>query len=191
MFGSDWLWRDPGGHWRKVVVDVKVTSTDKMNDAFKEKDDRYRKWATEESREEKVEKVVMVPLIISHDGAVHKDTINRWKDIAKDIKVDWVRMAQNVLRYNVVIVGKFFNKGSWASEAWRKDHPDEMIDEPDGPPERITTAEERMERLNLEPVHESAVCVRSSGTPPPHIVRLTPAERGNPSLHNERTNQPT
>ena len=28
--------------------------------------------------------------------------------------VDWVRMAQNVLRYNVVIVGKFFNKGSWA-----------------------------------------------------------------------------
>ena len=56
---------------------------------------------------------VMVPLIISHDGAVHKDAVKRWSDIARDIKVDWVRMAQNVLRYNVVIVGKFFNKGSW------------------------------------------------------------------------------
>ena len=29
-------------------------------------------------------------------------------------------MAQNVLRYNVVIVGKFFNKGSWVSDVWRR-----------------------------------------------------------------------
>ena len=62
----------------------------------------------------------MVPLIFSHDGAVHKESVKRWKDIASDITVDWVRMAQNVLRYNVVIVGSFFNKGSWMSEAWRK-----------------------------------------------------------------------
>ena len=61
----------------------------------------------------------MVPLIISHDGAIHRDTVRRWKDFAPDIKVDWVRMAQNVLRYNVVIVGKFFNKGCWMSEAWK------------------------------------------------------------------------
>ena len=27
------------GDWKKVVFDVKVTSTDKMNDAFKEKDE--------------------------------------------------------------------------------------------------------------------------------------------------------
>ena len=51
----------------------------------------------------------MVPLIISFDGAVHKDTVRRWKDFVPDIKVDWVRMSQNVLRYNVVIVGKIFN----------------------------------------------------------------------------------
>ena len=118
-----WLRRVPGGEWRKVVVDVKVTSTDDMNKALKEKDEKYRVWATQETREKNMGKVVMVPLIISHDGAVHRDTIKRWKDFAKDIKVDWVRMAQSVLRYNVVIVGKFFNKGSWVSEAWRKDHP--------------------------------------------------------------------
>ena len=63
--------------------------------------------------------------------------------------------------------------------------------EADEPPERIATAEERMERLNLEQVPENAVCVRSSGTPPPHGVRLTHAERGNPNSENERTNQPT
>ena len=57
------------------------------------------------------------PLIVSHDGAVHKDSIRRLKDFAPDIRVDWVRMAQNVLRYNVVIVWKFINKGSWVSEA--------------------------------------------------------------------------
>ena len=106
-----WLRRDQGGQWRKVVVDVKVTSTDKMNEAFKEKDDKYREWATKETRENKVSKAVMVPLIISHDGAVHSDTVRWWKNFAQDIKVDWVRMAHNVLRYNVVIVGKFFNKG--------------------------------------------------------------------------------
>ena len=101
-----WL-RCDRGEWKKVVVDVKVTSTDKMNEAFKEKDEKYREWAIPE-RGEKVSKVVMVPLVISHDGAVHKDTIRRWKDFAWDIHVDWVLMGQNVLHFNVVIVGKFF-----------------------------------------------------------------------------------
>ena len=134
---------------------------------------------------------MMVPLIISYDGAVHRDSVRRWKDFSPDIAVDWVRMAQNVLRYNVVIVGRFFNKGSWCSEAWRKDHPEEFEGDADGPPERIPTADERRERLRLESDPESAVCVRSSGTPPPHGVRLTPAERGDPNQPNVRTNQLT
>ena len=66
-------------------------------------------------------KAVIEPLIISHDGAVHKDTIRRWKDFAPDIKVDWMRMAQNFQRYNVAIVGTFFNKGCWVSEVWIKE----------------------------------------------------------------------
>ena len=37
-----WLRRDQGGQWRKVVVDVKVTSTDKMNEAFREKRQQWR-----------------------------------------------------------------------------------------------------------------------------------------------------
>ena len=56
------------------LVDVKVTSTDKMNETFKEKDEKYRELTTIETREKKVVKAVMVPLIISHDGAVHRDT---------------------------------------------------------------------------------------------------------------------
>ena len=75
-----------------------------------------------------------------------------------DIKVDWVRMAQNVLRYNVMFVGKFFNKGSWVSEVRRKEHPEELDDEHEGPPERMPTVEERREWLRLDRVHESAVC---------------------------------
>ena len=74
-------------------------------------------------REKKVMMAVMVPILISHDGAVHRDSVRRWNDFARDIKVDWVRMAQIALCYNVAIVGKFFNKGSWVSEVWRKDHP--------------------------------------------------------------------
>ena len=170
---------------------MKVISTDDMTKAFREKDDKYRKWATQETREKKVGMAVMVPLIISHDGAIHKDAIKRWNDIAKDIKVNWVRMAQSVLRYNVITVMRFFNKGSWVSEAWRKEHPEEYEDEPDGVPERITTAQERREQLNLEPVPEDAVCVRSQDTPPPRGVRLTSAVRETPNLRNARTNQPT
>ena len=97
-----WLRRDSEGNWKKVVVDVKVTSTDKMSEAFKEKDEKYRVWATQETREKKVSKVVMVPIIISHDCAVHRDTVRRWKDFSRDITVDWVRMAQNVLRYSLL-----------------------------------------------------------------------------------------
>ena len=33
-----WLRRDSRAEWRKVVVDVMVTSTDKMSKAFKERD---------------------------------------------------------------------------------------------------------------------------------------------------------
>ena len=36
-----------------MVVDVKVTSTEDMNKAFKEKDDKYREWATRETRVKK------------------------------------------------------------------------------------------------------------------------------------------
>ena len=176
-----WLRRENGGSWRKVVVDVKVTSTEEMNRAFKEKDEKYRDWATRETREKKVRMAVMVPIIISHDGAVHRDSVRRWKSFAPDIKVDWVRIAQSVLRYNVVIVGKFFNRGSWVSEAWRKENPEEFEDEPEGPPERLTTAAERRESLHLEPVSESNVGVRSPDTPPPHSARLTSAE-GEPGI---------
>ena len=174
-----------------MVVDVKVTSCDDMAKAFKEKGDTYRTWTVQETREKKVWKAVMVPLIISHDGAVHKESVKRWKDIAPDIQVDWVRMSQNVLRYNVVIVGKFFNKGSWISEAWRKEHSDEFAGEPEGQHERIPTREERMDMLNHDNDPESAVCVRSSGTPPPHGVRLTSVERGNPNPRESLTNQST
>ena len=69
---------------------MKVTSTDKMNEAFREKDDKYRVRATSETREKKDSKVVMVPLIISHDGTVNKDSVRRWKNFATDIQVDWV-----------------------------------------------------------------------------------------------------
>ena len=65
----------------------------------------------------------MVPFINSHDNTFHRDTIRRWNEFAPDIQVVWVRMAQSVLRYNVVIVGKFFNQGIWVSEVWKKEHP--------------------------------------------------------------------
>ena len=109
---------------------------DQMNEAFKEKDEKYRELTrkeTLETREKNVGKAVMVPLIVSHDGAVHNESVRRWKNFASDIRVDWMRMAQNVLRNSVLIVGRFFNKGSWVSEAWKKEHPEEWEDEPEGP----------------------------------------------------------
>ena len=70
-----WLRRDSGGDWRKVVVDVKIASTDKMNEAFNEKDEKYLEWATRETLEKKVGMAVMAPLIVSNDGAVHRDSV--------------------------------------------------------------------------------------------------------------------
>ena len=76
---------------------------------------------------------MIIPVIIPHDGAVHKDMVKRWKDIAPEIYVGWVRMAQSVLRYNVVIVGRYFNKGSWVSETWKKEHLEEFLGESSDP----------------------------------------------------------
>ena len=88
---------------------------------------------------------MMVPLIISHDGAVHRDSVRRWKSFAPDIKVDWVRMTQNVLRYNVVIVGRFFNKGSWVWDMWKIDCPEELTDDAEDPPEKNDNSRGRNE----------------------------------------------
>ena len=106
-------------------------------------------------------------------GLSTRTAVWRWNVFVPDIKVDWVRVAQSVLRYNVVIVGKFFNKGSWVFEAWRKEHSEEFAEEPEGPHVRIASADERREHLQIEPDPSSTVYVRSSGTPPPHGVRLT------------------
>ena len=84
-------------------------------------------------------------------------------------------MAQSVLRYNVVIVGKFFNKGSRVNEVWRKEHPEETEDEVEGARERMLTAAERREMLDLDTIRENTVSVQSSGTPSPHGARLTPS----------------
>ena len=46
------------------------------------------------------------------------------------------------MRYNVVIVGKFFIKGSWVSDVWRKEHLEENENEPKSPRERIPNADE-------------------------------------------------
>ena len=48
-----WLRCDSGGELGKVVVNVKVTSSDKMNEAFKEKDDKYREWTSKETGKRK------------------------------------------------------------------------------------------------------------------------------------------
>ena len=53
-----WLRGVPGGDWVKVVVDVKVTSTEDLSKAFKEKDDKCREWTIRETREKKVVKAV-------------------------------------------------------------------------------------------------------------------------------------
>ena len=113
------------------------------------------------------------------------------EEFTPDIKVDWVWIVQGVQRYGVVIVGMFFNKGSWVSEAWRKEHPEDGEDEYDGPPERIATAEERRELLRLDMDTESAVCVRHSGMPSPYGARLTSAGRGKPDFRKRETNRPT
>ena len=93
-----WLRLDSEGVSSKVVVDVKNTSTAYMNKAFKEKDEKYRQWAKRETREKKVVMAVMVPLIISHDGAVQGTQSGDGRTSPRTSRVDCVRMAQSVLR---------------------------------------------------------------------------------------------
>ena len=67
---------------------------------------------TRETIEKKVEIVVIVLLTISHDGVVRNVSVQWWKDLNAVTHVDWVLIAQNVLRYTVVFVGMFFPKAA-------------------------------------------------------------------------------
>ena len=67
-----------------------------------------------------------------------------------------------------------------------KGGPEEYEGDADGPPNKCL--QPMREHLRPEPEAGSAVG-RSSGTPPPHGVRLTRAGRGNTILPNVRTNQ--
>ena len=170
----------------KVVVEVKITSTDQMKEAFKENDDKYREWTIFETLEKKVGKAVMVPLIVSHEGSIHKDTVRRWKNFAPDVMVYWVRITQGVLRFNVVIVGNSSTRGAGSPRRGEKNTRKEFAEQE--PPERMTAAERR-EMLPLDRATESAVSVRSSGTPPQHSARLTSTGRGNLNLEKKPTYQ--
>ena len=48
------LRREAEGEWRNVVVDVKITSADKMNETFVENDEKCRQSTTKETWENKV-----------------------------------------------------------------------------------------------------------------------------------------
>mgnify|MGYP004552324579 CR=1 FL=1 len=69
---------------------------------------------------------------------------------------EWIcSNAQNVLGYNVVIVGKPFNEMRGIRGVMRERH-DELVDEPDDPPE-INHAFEKTKRC-LDPDSESVAC---------------------------------
>ena len=89
------------------------------------------------------------------------------------------------------LLGDSSTRAAGSPRLGRKVHPEEMVEERDGPPEIIATAAERREMLRLDTGPESAVCVRSSGTPPPHSARLRSAGRGITTSENEQANQPT
>ena len=65
---------------------------------------------TRETIEKKVDIVAIVPLTISHDGVVRNVSVQWRKDLKAFTYVDWVLIEQNVLRYNVVFVGKVFQR---------------------------------------------------------------------------------
>ena len=120
-----------------VGIDVIVTSTDHLKIPFKDINDKTLKWTTGQTIEKKVAMAVMVHLVISHDGAIDKVSIERPKTFSPDIKVDRVRTGQNVPCFNAMVVWKFFNKGFWVSDAGRKEHREEFTNAPDGQQERI------------------------------------------------------
>ena len=46
-----WLRRDDGDGWKKVVVDVKITSTDDTNETFRETDENIESGRPHRNRE--------------------------------------------------------------------------------------------------------------------------------------------
>lgn len=91
--------------------------------------------------------------------------------------------------YNVMVVGKNFNKGCLVFETRRRVHTEELVGGPDGVQERIATAEERRRLIHLDRVRDGAVC-SVFGHATSTRCSADVAGRGNPNQLNVRTNQP-
>ena len=79
--------------------------------------------------------------------------------LRQDIQVDWVRMAQSVPNFYVLIANLLFDKGSSVSEAWRRDYQDEFDKERKMKDQPIESrVDERRGRQGLELDLESTVC---------------------------------
>lgn len=100
----------------------------------------------------------MVPIIVSNDGAVHKDAVRRRKSFAPDIKVDWVRMAQNMLRYNVVIVGDSSIMAAWSPRHGDESIPRNLWKKQKALQKELPPSMSEGERLHLNINREGAVC---------------------------------
>ena len=151
-----------------VLVVVKGTSTEDMNEAFKEKDEKYREWATRETREKKV-MVVMVPLIISHDGSVH---------VAQS---GAVRTSQQTSLSIGSGLPRMCSATTWSSS----ESSSIRASGSRGPGGESTRKSlKRGSKINLRELKQA-----KKGTPPPNGVRLTSPGRETSIVQTVRTNQ--
>ena len=70
--------------------------------------EKYFKWGMDTKAPQEKE-IHVIPVNVTFDGCIHKKNVQEFKKIENN-KNDWVRISQNVLRYNVVVIGMFFVK---------------------------------------------------------------------------------
>ena len=86
----------------------------------------------------------MVPIIISHDGAVHIDTVRRWRGIATTSKWSGSGWHRASCATTLSSSGSTSIRAAGYMKRGRRSIPEEFEEEPGSLPERIQNAEERM-----------------------------------------------
>ena len=163
-----------------MVVDVKVTSTEKKNKAFRE-NKIPRLGDQRDTRKKKVRKAVVVPIIISHDGTSTKTQSDDGRTLhptSRSTGCEWHKMSFAIMWS---LSGRSSTKGAGSPRPGEKPTPRSLKLRPKEPHKESlqSRSEESSSTLTL---NSWVLCVRPSCTPPPHDVRLTSAARGNPNF---------
>ena len=102
-----------------ILIDIAIVNTNRIKETFKIKIESYNNTSILIKQEYKLSSIMVIPVIITNDGLIHKQTITLMNQFS--IKVDWNKAIREVLHINQELIIKCYSKRSKWRDRGRKE----------------------------------------------------------------------